>query len=270
MAARAVSLANKIILITGASSGIGRAAAEQFAETGANLILVARRAERLQELKSKLETAFGIKTHTVTLDLQDIPKVEKLIPGLPAAFQEVDILVNNAGLALGKAPAQDNDVADISVMLDTNCKSLAVLTKCAAKGMIARNRGHIINISSIAASDHYAGGSIYCGTKAFVTAFTDSLRHDLVGTNIRVTAISPGAVQTEFSNIRFKGNQEAADAVYSGIQPLTADDIADQIVYAATRPANVQIADIISYATYQASGTNIARVLAQQSGSQNA
>ncbi|EIE21163.1 NAD(P)-binding protein, partial [Coccomyxa subellipsoidea C-169] len=250
------------ICVTGASSGIGRAAAQQFAEIGAKLILVARRNERLQALKKELEEEHEVvETHTVAIDLQDLDKVSGLVPGLPDGFRDVDVLVNNAGLALGKAPAHENDIADVATMLDTNCKSLVVLTQQVAEGMVKRNWGHIINVSSIAAHEHYAGGSVYCGTKAFVSAFTNATRHDLVGTNVRVTAISPGAVQTEFSNVRFKGNDQAADSVYAGIVPLTADDIADQIVYAATRPSHVQIGEIICYATYQASPTNIARVL---------
>ncbi|CAL8469261.1 g8802 [Coccomyxa elongata] len=261
---RALALKDKIVLITGASSGIGRATAKQFAEIGAKLILVARRDDRLQTLKKELEEEHKVQAHTVAIDLQDLDKVQALVPGLPDNFKEVDVLVNNAGLALGKAPVHQNDIVDVATMLDTNCKSLVVLTQQVAEGMVTRNWGHIINVSSIAAHDHYAGGSVYCGTKAFVVAFTNATRHDLVGTNVRVTAISPGAVQTEFSNVRFKGNDQAADSVYAGIVPLTADDIADQIVYAATRPSHVQVGEIVSYATYQASPTNIARVLLQK------
>ncbi|BDA44987.1 NADP-dependent 3-hydroxy acid dehydrogenase YdfG [Coccomyxa sp. Obi] len=261
---RVLALKDKIVLITGASSGIGRAAAKQFAEIGAKLILVARRDDRLQILKKELEEEHKVEAHTVAIDLQDLDRVQALVPGLPDNFKEVDVLVNNAGLALGKAPAHQNDIGDVATMLDTNCKSLVVLTQQVAEGMVKRNWGHIINVSSIAAHDHYAGGSVYCGTKAFVAAFTNATRHDLVGTNVRVTAISPGAVQTEFSNVRFKGDDQAADSVYAGIVPLTAADIADQIVYAATRPSHVQIGEIVSYATYQASPTNIARVLLQK------
>ncbi|KAK9908003.1 hypothetical protein WJX75_001335 [Coccomyxa subellipsoidea] len=261
---RTLALKDKIVLITGASSGIGRAAAQQFAEVGAKLILVARRDERLQALKRELEEEHKVEAHTVAIDLQDLQKVSALVPELPDSFRDVDVLVNNAGLALGKAPVHKNDISDVATMLDTNCKSLVLLTQKVSEGMVKRNGGHIINVSSIAAHEHYAGGSVYCGTKAFVSAFTNAMRHDLVGTNIRVTAISPGAVQTEFSNVRFKGNDQAAHSVYAGIIPLTADDIADQIVYAATRPSHVQVGEIISYATYQASPTNMARVLLQK------
>ncbi|GAB4821889.1 hypothetical protein N2152v2_008935 [Parachlorella kessleri] len=197
-------------------------------------------------------------------DVRDIQAIQELPQQLPHEFKEVDILVNNAGLALGTAGVQDNDVEDLVQMLETNCTQVVIFTKTFLEGMLARNKGHIVNMGSVAGHESYSGGSVYCGTKHFLDAYTTAARHDLVGTNIRVTVISPGAVRTEFSAVRFKGDQAKADAVYEGIHPLTADDIADNVLYACTRPAHVQIADIVVLATYQCSAKGIARVLKGQ------
>ncbi|KAK9809726.1 hypothetical protein WJX73_010866 [Symbiochloris irregularis] len=255
------SLRDQVVLVTGASSGIGEATALRFAEEGCKLIICARRTDRLNELKKKLVEQYEVPVHTATLDVTDSAKLDEFCSQLPPEFKEVDILVNNAGLALGTAPVQENSVEDAMTMINTNCTSVVLVTRHFAPGMVERNRGHIINISSIAGHYGYPGGSIYCGTKHFVRAFTDAARHDLVGTDVRVTAISPGAVQTEFSNIRFKGDGAKADAVYDGMIPLTAQDVADSVLYAATRPAHVQIGDIILYASYQASSFSVARPL---------
>lgn len=210
------------------------------------------------------------------MDMQEVTKVEALPQTLPPEFRDVDILVNNAGLALGKQPAQENVTADVLTMVNTNLTSLVVATSAFTKGMVRRGRGHVINVGSVSGHEAYGGGSVYCATKHGVTAFTTAARHDLVGTPVRVTCISPGFSLTEFSLVRFNQDADKADSVhasvapqiaalttsqvYADLIPLNANDIADQIVYAATRPAHVQIADIICWPTNQAGPTNIARV----------
>ena len=249
------------VLVTGASSGFGLATAWRFAELGCKLVLVARREERLTALKAELEARYaGIAVHCMPLDMMDIPKVEAMADALPEAFREVDILVNNAGLALGKNPADQNDTSDIVRMMTTNVTALIVATAVFTKGMKLRGRGHVINVGSIAGHEAYGGGSGYCASKHAVTAFTSAARHDLVGTPIRVTCISPGFAETEFSLVRFKSDAEKAASVYKDLIALSAEDIADQICYAATRPRHVQIADIICWPTNQAGPANIARV----------
>ncbi|KAK9811380.1 hypothetical protein WJX72_002916 [[Myrmecia] bisecta] len=255
-----LSLRDQVALVTGASGGIGEAIAWRLAEAGCKLILVARRQEKLDALREDIQKTFSqVVVHTVALDVQDSSALDRLQAELPAELQAVDILVNNAGLALGTFPVQDNDLADVQTMISTNCAAVVHLTKLFSKGMIDRNRGHIVNLSSVAAHTHYGGGSIYCATKAFLDAFTTAARHDLVATDVRVTAISPGAVKTDFSNVRFKGDSQKADAVYQGMTPLLAADVADNVLYALTRPAHVQIAEIITYATAQSGAQNIAR-----------
>ncbi|EFJ44998.1 hypothetical protein VOLCADRAFT_94686 [Volvox carteri f. nagariensis] len=253
------------VLITGASSGFGEAMAWRFAEAGCRLVLLARRQDRLESLRDQLHFTYHVPVHTVQLDVRNIAEVDLLPQQLPEEFATVDILVNNAGLALGTAAVQDNCMDDAVTMIETNVTAVIAMTKAFVQGMIERNRGHIVNISSIAGLEAYGGGSVYCATKHALAAFTTASRHDLVGTNIRVTSISPGAAQTEFSLVRFKGDQDKADAVYQGFDPLTAEDIADNVLYACTRPEHVQIADILVLATNQASAKGIARVhLAQE------
>lgn len=230
------------------------------------MILVARRAERLNILKEELMKSYGVPIHVIVLDVQDIAAVMALPESLPGDFSEVDILVNNAGLALGIDPADEVDLNDARAMIESNVMAVIAFTKAFTRGMRERNRGHIINMSSIAGHESYAGGSVYCATKHALDALTVAARHDFVGTNIRVTAISPGAVKTEFSVVRFKGDGDRADAVYEGINPLTAVDIADNVLYAATRPPHVQIAEILTFATYQCSAKGLARVLQEGDG----
>lgn len=218
------------VLITGASSGFGYAAAWRFAELGCKLVLVARRSERLAELSAAIREKFeGTSIHCETLDLYDLSKVEALPSTLPPGFNAVDILVNNAGLALGKLSAQENETADVVKVVQTNLTSLIVATSTFTKGMVERGRGHVINVGSIAGHEAYAGGSVYCATKHGVTAFTAAARHDLVGTPVRVTCISPGFALTEFSMVRFRQDKEKADSVYKDLVPLNANDIADQV-----------------------------------------
>lgn len=242
------------VLVTGASGGIGRATAFRFAELGCQLALCARREEVLESFKQELCKEFpGLPTPIVVkLDVSDVAQIEALPSKLAAAgLMEVDILVNNAGLALGVAAADASDLGDAQTMLATNVMGVMALTRMFAPGMRERGRGHIVNISSIAAHECYQGGSVYCATKHAVNAFTICSRHDLAGTPIRVTAISPGMVETDFSKTRFSGDEDKAKKVYENILPLVAEDIADQVIYATTRPRHVQIADIISYATNQ-------------------
>lgn len=258
----------QVALVTGASSGIGLATAQRLAEAGCNLVIVARRSDRLQSLKSELEEEFKVSVHTVSLDLRDLGAVAQLPQQLPEEFRDVGILVNNAGLALGVAAIGGHDIEDAKQMIETNFLSVVALTNEVVKGMIARNRGHIVNMSSIAAKESYHGGGLYCGSKFALDAFTTATRHELVGTNLRVTSILPGAVKTEFSVVRFKGDTAKADAVYEGIDPLTAADIADNVMYAVTRPPHVQVCDMLVLVTHQSSAKTIARVKSQAQAQQ--
>mmetsp|Transcript_11020 Transcript_11020/g.24256 ORF Transcript_11020/g.24256 Transcript_11020/m.24256 type:complete len:277 (-) Transcript_11020:408-1238(-) len=242
------------VLVTGATSGIGRATAWRFAELGCRLVVCGRRTEALQGLAEELKTKYPSLPPVlpITLDVSDLQQLHGLQAKLDeASMGEIDILVNNAGLALGVAPADENNIEDIQKMMATNVTAPMALVSIFAPGMKKRGRGHIINISSVAAHESYSGGSVYCATKHAVKAFTIAARHDLAGTPIRVTAISPGMVETEFSKVRFGGDDTKAAKVYEGIVPMVAEDIADQVAYAATRPGHVQVADIISYATNQ-------------------
>ena len=250
-------------LVTGASSGFGKATAWRFAELGCKLIIVARRGDRLEALAGELKAKYQTEVFCLVLDMMDIEKVERMDQLLPEQFRNVDILVNNAGLALGKNSVEENVTSDIVRMMTTNVTALIIATTLFTKGMKQRGRGHVINVGSIAGHYAYGGGSGYCASKSAVTAFTSAARHDLVGTPIRVTCISPGFAETEFSLVRFEASDDAASkakSVYDNLVPMVADDIADQIVYAATRPAHVQIQDIIAWPTNQAGPTNIARV----------
>jgi len=249
------SIENQTVFISGASSGIGAATAQQFAASGANLILAARRTERLDQLAAELKSNYNIQVHSIKMDVSKIDSVKQGIASLPASFKAIDILINNAGLALGVNKAQVNIPAEIDVVVDVNVKGVLYLIQEITPGMVTRGRGHIINISSIAGHEAYPGGSVYCATKHAVDAITKSTRMDLVDTPLRVTAISPGLVETEFSLVRFQGDTERASKIYQGYEPLIADDIADAILYAATRPPHVQIADMIIFPTAQASAT---------------
>ena len=230
------------VLITGASSGFGLACARRFAQDQARLILLARSEDKLQALAAELATQTEV--HALAMDMQDKAAVLSLPEALPAEFQAVDILLNNAGLALGIKPAQEADLDDWETMVDTNIKGLMRLTRALLPGMVARNRGHIINMGSSAASWPYPGGNAYGGTKAFVQQFSRNLKADLIGTAIRVSNIEPGMADTNFSKTRFKGDQAAADKVYEGTQSLTADDIAEAVHWCTRVPAHVNINNI--------------------------
>ena len=246
---------NKIVLITGATSGIGLACARKFAANGDKLILTGRNEQRLAEIKKELDTA----VITLAFDVRNREEVEKQISSLPADWQNIDVLVNNAGLALGLEPEYEGDLDDWGTMIDTNIKGLLTMTRLVVPGMVKRNHGHIINVGSVAGDAAYAGGNVYCATKAAVKALSDGLRIDVAETAIRVTNLKPGLVETNFSNVRFRGDNERAANVYKGIKPLTGDDIADVAVYAANAPAHVQIAEVLILATHQASGSVIVR-----------
>ena len=246
---------NKIVLITGATSGIGLACARKFAANGDKLILTGRNEHRLAELKKELTTD----VLTLAFDVRDREKAKQYIDGLPDEWQKIDVLVNNAGLALGLEPEYEGNLDDWETMIDTNIKGLLTMTRLIVPGMVERNSGHIINVGSVAGDAAYAGGNVYCATKAAVKALTDGLRIDVANTAIRVTNLKPGLVETNFSNIRFKGDEERAAKLYTGIKPLTGDDIADVAVYAANAPEHVQIAEVLILATHQASGSVIVR-----------
>jgi 3-hydroxy acid dehydrogenase / malonic semialdehyde reductase len=235
------------VFVTGASSGFGAAIARRFAAAGGRVVATARRADRLKDLASDL----GPQVLPVTLDVRDRAAVAEVVGGLPAEFAEIDVLVNNAGLALGLEPAQDADLDDWDQMIDTNCKGLTYCTRAILPGMVARGRGHVINLGSVAGTYPYPGGNAYGGTKAFVRQFSLDLRSDLHGTGVRVTCIEPGMADTEFSTVRFSGDKAKADAVYAGMQPLTADDIAESVYWAATLPAHVNVNTMEIMATAQ-------------------
>ena len=236
-----------IVLVTGASSGFGAAVARRFAAEGARVIISARRADRVRDLAREL----GPQVLPLALDVRDRAAVAAAFDALPPEFAAVDLLVNNAGLALGLNPAQDADLDDWDQMIDTNCKGLVYCTRAILPGMVARGRGHVINLGSVAGTYPYPGGNVYGGTKAFVHEFSLAIRSDLHGTGVRVTCVEPGMAETEFSTVRYSGDQAKADAVYAGMQPLTADDIAESIHWAATQPAHVNVNTIELMATAQ-------------------
>ncbi|KAI9142183.1 hypothetical protein BKA69DRAFT_1109383 [Paraphysoderma sedebokerense] len=247
-------LVGKTVFITGASSGIGSSCAKEFARAGSNLILVARRQERLDNLRKTLSTEFpNVKVHTALLDVRNREQVFQVVKDLPKDFQAVDVLVNNAGLVVGVEKIEDVNPNDVDTMFDTNVKGVLYVTQAVLPGMKERKRGHIINISSISATEVYPGGGVYCASKHALDAITRTLRHELLSTPLRVTSISPGAVETEFSVVRFRGDKSKADSVYQGFEPLSGDDVAEAVVFAASRRDNVQVGDILLLPTSQSS-----------------
>jgi NADP-dependent 3-hydroxy acid dehydrogenase YdfG len=248
----------KTIFITGATSGIGLGCARKFADNGDRLILTGRNTEKLEAIRRELADK-GTEVLTLAFDVRDRQAARQAIDSLPAEWQQIDVLVNNAGLALGLEPEYQGSLDDWETMIDTNIKGLLTMTRLIVPQMVERNSGHIINIGSVAGDAAYAGGNVYCATKAAVKALTDGLRIDVADTAVRVTNLKPGLVETNFSNIRFKGDTSRAAKLYQGIKPLTGDDIADVAVYAANAPAHVQIAEVLILATHQASGSVIVR-----------
>ena len=249
----------QIAFITGAASGIGAACARKFAQGGYNLLLNARNTEKLQALQQELQTTYGIEVILLPFDVRDRQAAEAAIKQLPAAYQAIDVLVNNAGLALGIDKEYEGTEENYDTMIETNITALLMMTRLVVPGMVERSKGHIINIGSVAGDAAYPGGSVYCATKAAVKVLSDGLRMDLVDTPLRVTNIKPGLVETNFSVTRFAGDKERADKVYQGIKPLTGEDIADVVYFAASAPAHVQVAEVLVLATHQASGTIVHR-----------
>ena len=245
----------KIVFITGASSGIGEGCARKFASQGLDLILNARNRAKLESLKSELETTFGIRVYLLPFDVRDRKKAAEMLASLPEEWRAIDVLVNNAGLVIGVDKEFEGDLDEWDIVIDTNIKALLAITRLVVPGMVERGRGHIINIGSIAGDAAYPGGSVYCATKAAVKALSDGLRIDLVNTPLRVTNIKPGMVETHFTVVRYRGDKQAADHFYEGIRPLTGDDIAETVYFAASAPEHIQIAEVLVMPTYQATGT---------------
>lgn len=249
----------KIAVVTGATAGIGEAIAHRFAKENWNLIITGRREERLQELAARLQNDFPVKILALTFDVRDFKQVEDALGKLPAEWQNIDVLVNNAGLAVGMNPLQDGVVDDWERMIDTNLKGLLYVTRIVSPGMIARGRGHIVNIGSIAGKEVYPNGNVYCATKFGVDALSKGMRQDMYQHGIKVTAVHPGLVETEFSIVRFKGDEEKAGNVYKGLVPLYGDDVADAVWYAVSRPDSVNISEIVITPAAQAGATLVKR-----------
>lgn len=245
----------KTVFITGASSGIGYACAEVFAKEKYNLLLASRRVDRLHAMATDLQNKYGVKIHTVGLDVRDKSLVNKMWEELPAQWKNVDILINNAGLSQGLDPIHQGNTEDWDKMIDTNVKGLLYVTRLVSAVMQERKSGHIINIGSIAGKEVYPNGNVYCASKHAVDALTKAMRIDLLPYNIKVSSVDPGAVETEFSIVRFKGDQERAKKVYEGFTPLTAEDVAETIWFVASRPPHVNVNDLLLMPTAQASGT---------------
>lgn len=248
-------LKGKIVFITGASSGIGEGCARKFAAEGADLILNARNVAKLEELKKELEARHQVRVHLLPFDVRDRKAATQALATLPDEWVGIDVLINNAGLVIGVDKEFEGNLDEWDIMIDTNIRALLSITRLVVPGMVERGRGHIINIGSIAGDAAYPGGSVYCATKAAVKALSDGLRIDLVDTPLRVTNIKPGMVETHFSVVRYRGDKEAADAFYKGIRPLTGDDIAETVYYAASVPEHIQIAEVLVMPTNQATGT---------------
>lgn len=248
-----------IALVTGATSGIGKCTAEIFAKNAYDVIITGRREDRLNELKKNLESAYKVKVHTLCFDIRKLSEVEKAINGLPAEFKKIDVLVNNAGLAAGLSAIQDGNIDHWERMIDTNIKGLLYITKNVSKLMIENKKGHIINVGSIAGKEAYANGNVYCGTKHAVDALNKGMRIDLLPHGIKVSAVNPGMVETEFSIVRFDGDENRAKKVYEGFQPLKPEDIAETIYWMASRPAHVNINDVIIMPAAQANSTTVKR-----------
>lgn len=249
----------KTIMVTGASAGFGKAIAIKFAKNGYNIIITGRRKERLAELEKELVALGGIKVLSLNFDVRNRNEVAEVISSLPGEWQKIDILVNNAGLAVGLHHIDTGDIDDWERMIDTNVKGLLYVTRAVSPLMVARNQGHIFNISSIAGKELYENGNVYCASKHAVDALSKGMRIDLLKNNIKVTNIAPGLAETEFSLVRFKGDAERAKVPYKGIKPLVAEDIAEVIYFCATLPAHVNINDLVIMPTAQASANHYNR-----------
>jgi 3-hydroxy acid dehydrogenase / malonic semialdehyde reductase len=252
-------LHNKIVCITGASGGIGAACAKEFARHRCALLLVARRKDRLDALARDLQKMYTVRTHTVQLDVRDQKEVERILASLPPEWKTIDILLNNAGLARGLAKLHEGKIQDWDEMIDTNVKGLLYVTRAVLPGMVERNNGHVINIGSIAGHQTYPLGNVYSATKFAVVGLTRSLRMDVLGTAVRVSCVDPGLVQTEFSEVRFRGDRERAGKTYEDMTPLRPEDVAEIVAFCATRPAHVNIGEVTVTPTDQASVTMVHR-----------
>ncbi len=252
-------LKGTIVFVTGASHGIGASCARAFAREGARLILAARRKERLESVAETIGSETGVPVLLLHVDVRDSAAVGKAIGSLPDTWAAIDVLVNNAGLSRGLEKLHEGLLSDWDEMIDTNVKGLLYVTRAVVPGMVRRGRGHVINIGSIAGHESYPGGNVYCATKAAVRALTAGLRMDLADTPIRVSSVDPGMVETEFSLVRFHGDKERAARVYQGVTPLAPDDVADVVVFCATRPPHVDVAEVLLLPTAQASATLVHR-----------
>ncbi len=249
----------KTVLITGASSGIGEGCARKFAMNGHRLILNGRNQEKLKAVKQELEEKYRAEVLLLPFDVRDREVAEAALNALPGDWKEIDVLINNAGLVIGVDKEHEGNLDEWDVVIDTDVKALLAMTRLVVPGMVERGRGHVINMGSIAGDYAYPAGNVYCACKAAVKALSDGLRIDLVDTPVRVTNIKPGLVETNFSVVRFRGNKEAADNVYKGIRPLSGDDIAEVVYFAAAVPQHIQIAEVLVMPTNQATGTIVSR-----------
>lgn len=261
MSDRMYSLNDQIVVITGASGGIGASCAKAFAGAGARLILAARRRENLESLAAELNRTHATQCQLLSLDVRGRTGVEAALRSLPDGWTDVDILINNAGLSRGLDKLYEGSIEDWEEMIDTNLKGLLYMTRSLVPGMVSRGRGHVINIGSLAGHQTYPGGNVYCATKAAVRALSEGLKQDLLGIPVRVSSINPGLVETNFSNVRFHGDTERAKNVYRGTTPLTPDDIADVVLFCATRPPHVNINEVLLMPTDQSGATLVHRKL---------
>ncbi len=253
------SLREKIALVTGASSGIGAACARALAKEGARLIIAARRQDRLTKLAAELRALGSQDVLVQKLDVRDKDQVAAALASLPPSFRPIEILINNAGLGRGLDKLSEGSPAEWDEILDTNIKGVLYVTAGVLKEMVARNRGHVINLGSVAGRQAYAGGNVYCASKAAVAMLGECMKHDLLGTAVRVSTIEPGMVETEFSEVRYRGDRERARKVYAGMTPMTPDDVADVVLFCLTRPAHVNLSEVVMLATDQAAAATVYR-----------
>jgi len=252
-------LKGKNVFITGASSGIGEACAVAFAREGSNLLLAARRKDRIDRLARTLEDRYRVMTHSLQLDVRNREEVDRAISSLPSAWDHIDILLNNAGLSRGLVKLHAGEIRDWEEMIDTNVKGLLYVTRAILPEMVRRNSGHVINMGSIAGHEVYPNGNVYCASKYAVTAISQGLKMDLLGTNVRVSSVDPGLVETEFSEVRFRGDTQRAAQAYANMHPLKGEDIAEIVIFCATRPPHVDISQVIVMPTDQASVNHVHR-----------
>lgn len=246
---------NKTVLVTGAGSGIGEACARKFASQGSNLILNGRNVDKLNKIKQEIESEYGVRACVLPFDVREREQMRAMMESLPGEWKNIDVLINNAGLVIGVDKEFEGNLDEWDIVIDTNIKGVLAMTRLVVPGMLERGAGHIINIGSIAGEAAYPGGSVYCATKAAVKALTDGLRIDLVDTPLRVTNVKPGMVETNFSVVRYRGDKQTADNFYKGIRPLSGEDVAESVYFAAAAPPHVQIAEILVMPANQATAT---------------